>query len=220
MCNNAFLVFKVIPIFKQIFKGWTGEMTQGAKVFLRLGKLVGVCTVSIFIALVIFSIMSLLVVKTNRGRRIGYFLVGYTNVAEKASTAHFAWVMGILLESGLSLEQALSKSLGVVENKMVHEKVSECLRMLKDKELFEYALVETKIFSRKTTRLIIKSTQNNQLNKVMKQVGEECEKDLQYTLENKVLAVETFSVGVTVVIIGSILMTVMLPLISMLLMLM
>ena len=215
-----FLVLKVIPTFKQFFRDWTGEMTQGAKMFLNLGRGVGICTVVVFVFIVLLSIVSVLLVKTKTGRRIGYYLVGYTSIGEKASTAHFAWAMGILLQSGLSIEQGLSKSLGVVENRVVREKVSECLRMVKDKELFEYALVETKIFSRKITRLIIKSSKNNQLPKVMKEIGEESEKDLQYTLENKMLAIETFSVGVTSVVIGSILMTVMLPLISMLLMLM
>lgn len=212
-----FLVLKVIPTVNEIFLSWTGELTQGAKLFMQLGKWIGICTEIVFIGVIILSVIGIFLAKTKIGQKISVRLAGYTSVSERISTAHFAWVMGIVLESGLSIEQSLEISLSVIENKAVQQRVRECLQMIKDKELFEYALVESKIFTRKITRLIIKSCQNGQLQQTIKQVGEECERDVQYTLENKVLAIETISVGITSILIGSILMTVMLPLISILL---
>lgn len=214
-----FLEIKVVPIFDEVFINWTGELTQSAKAFIHLGKWVGSCTVGVFIGVIILSITGILLVKTKKGQKIGAHILGYTNISEKISTARFAWVMGLMLKSGLNLEQSLQKSLGIVENKTVQQRIKCCLQMVGEKVSFEEALIESKIFSRSTTRLIVSSFTNGQLQEVIKQVGEESERNVQYALENKVLAIETIVVGVTSVIIGSVLMTIMLPLMSILMML-
>lgn len=209
-----FLVIKVIPIFDEVFITWTGELVQAAKAFMKLGKCVGYCTISIFLGMIALIIIGALMIKTKKGRHISMRILGYTNIAEKIDTARFAWVMGIVLKGGFNLEESLQKSLWVVENKAVQQRVKKCIQMVAEKEPFEKALVESKIFSRVITRLIISGFANGQLQEVMKQVGEESEKNVQYALENKVLAIETISIGVTCVIIGSVLVTVMLSLIS------
>lgn len=209
-----FLVLKVIPIFDEVFITWTGELVQAAKGFMKLGKWVGYCTIGLFLGMIVLIIIGMLMIRTQKGREISKRILGYTNISERIDTARFAWVMGIVLKGGFNLEESLQKGLWVVENKKVQQRVKKCIQMVAEKEPFEEALVESKIFSRVITRLIVSGFANGQLQEVMKQVGEESERNVQYVLENKILAIETISIGVTSVIIGSILVTVMLSLMS------
>ncbi len=209
-----FLVIKVMPIFDGVFITWTGELVQAAKGFMKLGKWVGYCTIGIFVGMITFIIVGALMIKTKRGREIGIRVLGCTNISERIDTARFARVMGIVLKGGFNLEESLQKSLLVVENKTVQQRIKKCIQMVAERKAFENALVESKIFSRVTTRLVVSGFANGQLQEVMKQVGEESERNVQYALENKVWTIETISIGVTSVIIGSVLVTVMLSLMS------
>ncbi len=217
MCSvMILLVVKVMPIFDEIFSSWTGELTQGAKFFLRLGKWMEGSTVGVFISMLILSILGVLCIKTQKGRKVSRHILGYTNISARIDIAHFSWVMGIMLKAGFKLDQSLQKSLLVVRNKSVRQRVKYCMQMIGEKETFEDALIESKIFSRAITRIIVSSYNNGQLQDVMKQVGEESERIVQYALENRVLAIETILVGITSIIIGSILITVMLSLMGVL----
>lgn len=214
-----FFVVKVIPIFDEVFIGWTGELTQIAKVFVKLGKWIQGCSIGILIVSIIMACVGIILVKTAKGREISVRILDYTSISEKIGIARLAWVMGLMLGSGFNLEQSLQKSLVVVENKAVQQRVKRCIQMLGEKELFEDALTESKVFSRSVTRLIISGFTNGQLKEVIKQVGEEYQRNVQYALENKIQSIETISVGVTSIIIGSILLTIMLPLMGILTML-
>lgn len=211
------LVVKVIPTFNKIFLNWNGELTESTKFFMGLSKLMGICTSVLFVCVMTLSIIGLILFKTKKGRKLGKCIIGYTNIVEKMNVANFTWVMGFMLKRGLSVEQSLKESLIIIESKSVKQRVNDCLNMMtKDKMKFEDALLESKIFSRKTTKLIINGYRKKDLQGIMSKVGEACRKDVAYTFKNKILGIQTISVGVTSVIIGSILMTIILPLMSIL----
>ena len=214
LCIVEFLlVLKVLPVFEAVFKNWEGQMTEVSTALVNLGSFINKGTTGLFIFLIIL-VGTFSFLKLKKSKKINSWLLNYMRISERKNEARLAWTMSLLLRSGFNIEVSLRQSFNVVENKVVQERLKKCLKLVAEKHIFDEALIQSKLFPKQSTNFIVNGFKHGQLSEALKQISEKEERSIQYTLENKVMAIETFSVGITSFIIAGILMTIMLPLIS------
>ena len=206
------LSIKVLPIFQEVFNNLGGEISGIAQVFMKFGMAVSSYVYVIVIGIILITIGVIGIVKTEKGKQIGEELIGKLKITEKIATARFAAAMALMMASGLDTEEALKMASKLVKNKKVKKKVEWCEVRLKEGAAFINTLSESRIFSKLATRMLSMGMKMGNIDAVMKQVADAYEEEVQGALNKRVAMIEPISVAVLSLLIGSILISVMLPL--------
>ena len=124
--------------------------------------------------------------------------------------------MSMRLSSGYDLGEALELAEEVVADPTVRNKIRLCRDKVSRGKAFSAALLELGLFSGLYARLIQTGEKTGRLDDVMKNMAAQYETDVEESLSGVVALIEPTLVILLSVIIGSILLSVMLPLIGIL----
>ena len=124
--------------------------------------------------------------------------------------------MAMMLSSGYNLDEALELAEDVTVDAMVKEKIVQCREKVAQGLSFSEALLQLDLFSGLYARLIQTGERAGRLDDVMRQMAVRYEEEIDDSLSTLVAVIEPTLVVLLSVIIGGILLSVMLPLISIL----
>ena len=120
--------------------------------------------------------------------------------------------MTMMAECGISPEQSLELTEGLTENKRVHNRIKECEKLLLDGAYFADAVRDSKLLPgvyAHSLKVAYKSGAiDSAWEKISVRFGQECDRKIY----GAVSFIEPVIIGILAVIIGSVLLTVMLPL--------
>lgn len=213
----AVLVTKIMPIFEKVFKNMGIQVTKSGQSIMKIGLTVG------NIAFVITALILLIVIVIYVANRMGYGaalkslsfkLPLLKGLSRKMSASRFSAVLAMMLSSGYSLEKALELSNGIVTDKVAAEKIERCDELLKEGKSFAEALEEIKIFDGMQNRMISVGFKAGQLDTVMAKMTKVYEEEVEESIDKLLSYIEPTLVAILSVIIGGILISVMLPLTS------
>lgn len=212
----AILVAAVLPVFSQVLEGLGGEVSGSG--MLSLGNTIGTCALVIVAVLLVVMVVLLVVSLTTGGRerlvRLSARLPLLRGVYRRISSGRFASVMSMMLSSGYNLEEALELAQGVVADAMVKKKIMECREQVNAGVSFADALIRLDLFSGLYARLIQTGEKAGRLDDVMQNLAARYEEEIDDSLSSLVSVIEPTLVIILSVLIGGILLSVMLPLIS------
>lgn len=127
----------------------------------------------------------------------------------------FSKTLGMLLESGVNLSEALDIVCNIVENKVLTQKLNEARdKIIKEGKIAKY-LKETGIFPNIASYMISTGEQSGKLAEMLLTVGEDYDNELREMTESitsKITPIMTIVMGL---IIGFIVISIFLPIISM-----
>lgn len=214
----AVLITRVIPVFEQIYQNLGTEMSAAGKAIMNLGTTTG-RLVLVLIAIILFVLLFMMVFsRTNQGADKLRNLIGKTpflrNLNQKISSGRFASVLSMMLSSGYELEKSLEIAPDIVSDKIAKEKILECEKLLKSGVSFPDALTKINIFSPLYNRMIYVGFKAGQLDTVMERLTRLYEEEVEETMTKLVSFIEPTLVAILSIIIGGILISVMLPLTS------
>lgn len=212
----AVLVIKVLPIFHQVFLDMGSDISDTASSVMRAGSTIGTWALAIILILAVLLLAALLLYKTESGYRfISGFLHNFPltrKLSGKIALARFASVLSMLLSSGYNTEEALALAPGVLNNRIVLDKVEQCRSFVASGTSFTQALTKAGIFPGIYSSMVNIGDKTGNLDGVMKRLAELYGDDANEALNRAVSIIEPVMVGVLSVIIGAILLSVMLPL--------
>ena len=206
------LSIKVLPIFQEVFNNLGGEISGIAQSFMKVGAVTGQYIYVIVVVIILITLAVIAGIKTKRGKYLARKLAGKLKITEKIATARFASAMALMMASGINTDEALTTSLKLVENEKVKDKAKLCEAQLKGGNSFINALSESQVFSNLATRMLSMGMKTGNIDEVMKQVADNYEEEVRTDLNKRVAVIEPVSVAVLSIMIGSILISVMLPL--------
>lgn len=213
----AVLVTKIMPIFEKVFKNMGVQVSKSGKSIMNIGLTVG------NIAFVFTAVLLLIIIIVYILKRIGYGealknlsfkLPLLKGLNKKISASRFSAVIAMMLSSGYSLEKALELSVGVVTDKLARTKIEKCDALLKEGKSFAEALDEIKIFDGMQNRMISVGFKAGQLDSVMNKMTKIYDDEVEDTIDRLLSYIEPTLVAILSVVIGGILISVMLPLTS------
>lgn len=211
------LITKVMPIFENIFSNLGADISASGKAIMNVGTIVGKVAFVITLVLVLAILGVYAAAKLGAGEKLkefSYKLPGIRGLNKKISAGRFASVLSMMIGSGYSLEKALEMAPGIVQDKMAKEKIIKCGELLNEGKSFPDALNEIKMFDGLQNRMISVGYKAGQMDSVMAKMADIYEEEVDESLGKMVSFIEPTLVAILSIIIGGILVSVLLPLAS------
>ncbi len=211
------LAVEVLPVFSQVFNELGGAMSSTAAGLMRFGETAG--KVAIALAVLLAAALIALLLIARRQKRGGLFAVlarapGFRKVSRKIDSGRFAYALSLTLGSGYSMENALELMPGLLNDAGLIARSERCREEVAGGGSFSKAASDSALFSGMQARMISLGEESGALPAVMGKISDLCQDEIDSSLSALLSSVEPAMVGVLSTIIGAILLSVMLPLLS------
>ncbi len=212
------LVVEVMPIFNSVFIQLGGEMSGFSGALLDIGLWVSDNSIGLLIALLLLVAVALMAVFLPQGRKITKNMSENFILTKKlfytVAVARFAGGMSLMLSSGLDTEESLRMVQGLVENKHLAQKIADVRQDIEQGKTFSGAMAERSVFTGIYSHMLSVGVSTGNVDEVMRRLSERYDNEVSRRFESIVAVIEPSIVAVLSIIIGGILLSVMLPLMS------
>lgn len=213
------LMVKVMPVFQSVYQSLGTQMEGPAGAVLAMGQAMGRYS-ALFVG--VFGIILLLFLwgfGTRRGREtVSRWMrkrSGSGSLSRQVERYRLAMGMGMCLRSGLDPERSLEMMEKLSQDEQTREKIMGCVEKMRQGIFFEEAVIEAELFEKMHNRMIRVGQRTGSLDQVMDQIADQCGKEASDQLWHRISMIEPTVVIVLAVLVGVILLSVMLPLMSM-----
>lgn len=214
------LVTKIFPIFEDMFEELGGQMSNASSFMMSFSS--GIMTGRFVLILIIafISVISLLYIisKTKKGKAVlQRFLSNFIltkSIIKKITAYRFTSGMSLLLSSGMNVESSIDMLLDITEDTELKSKIEQCSRSISSGEEFLESVSKLSLFSSMHLQMLNMGQRTGEMDIVMKKLTDLYENEAEQAISRAVSLIEPVTVGILCVVIGFILISVMLPLMS------
>lgn len=212
------LVIKVLPVFNQVFNQLGFEMSGISKGLMNMGNLFATYSVIFVSLLVILVIFYYILTKTDNGRKaFSNFCTRFfvtKNLYEKIAVGRFASGMALTLNAGLRPDESLRMVATMVDNRTLVNKIEKCIDAINQGGSFSASLVEAGIFTNLYSRMIAVSGKSGTVDKALEKIALKYDDEVDTRIYNIISVLEPTLVIIFSIIVCLILLSVMMPLMS------
>ena len=210
------LIIKVLPVFREVLHSLGAELSSTALFLMKLGENIAKYGFSIAIILTVVIVGGVLYVfikyKDDAARVILEKNIFTRKLSEQIAVSKFAYALSLLLNSGYDLKEALNTIPEMIVNDNIIKKINQVINNLD--EGIDRALVNANIFKAMHNQMIRLSFKSGKLDEVMANVALDAEEEVDNAINKFLNVIEPSLIVITVGIVGIILLSVMLPLLS------
>lgn len=199
------LLTKVMPVFEQVFTQIGQEMSGFSAVLLEMGKTLSNYTSAVILILVIAGFLF-----WRNFKKLPF----QKKLQEDIAVCRFADGMSIALRSGFSIEQSMELTRSLIESNRVLEKINQCETFYNDHNVFSKALHDSAMFSGSHARRIRIAEKTGKTEEALAQIAEEYTYEMQSKISRWIGMIEPTLVIILSIIVGTLLFSVMLPLLG------
>ncbi len=215
----AFLIVFVVPAITGTFAASGATLPLFTRALLWFSEVVRTHAWLIILGGLLVTVGIFQYLRTQKGRLLfDTFYLKLPFLGELStlySTAVFTASLSSVLKSGLPLNQALPVSAGVIQNRLMHNRVKQAIQMVERGQGFSRALKEINIFPDMALRIISAGEEGGSLEKVLKDVAVFYEKDLESRLSMLTSVIEPALMVLMGIVIGFIMLAMYLPIFQM-----
>ena len=216
----AILVISVIPVFQRVFNSLGLSAGSPASAAMQIGVGVGK---GMLILVGVFAVLLILVgilLRTSRRESIlsllAYILPPVRRVNARLSTARYSAALSMMLAAGYPVEEAISLAPSVVTDAKHRQQGERAAKALLGGSSFTEAAEESGLFDPMHEKMIRFGAAAGKLDAVMDKLSGIYMSEADDAIHNVIAMIEPALVAVLSVVIGGILLSVMLPLLSVL----
>jgi type IV pilus assembly protein PilC len=212
------LVFKINPMFKNMFSELASDTAQVSSRMMNIGTVVGrVCSI-IIIAVLILIVALFAVTKTKKGGSlVDTFLIKFKPTRRLSSMmvkSKFMSAMTLMVQSGMPLDQALEATMDGASGSAKDE-IKEAARLMKEENLsLDEALLKTNIITGMDNKMIAIALKAGVSDEAFAKLSDRYNEEVGEALMGISTKVETTLVIILALMVGIVLVSVMLPLVS------
>ncbi|MCQ4637506.1 type II secretion system F family protein [Anaerovorax odorimutans] len=212
----AVLMIKVLPVFSQVFDQVGAQLPAPLAAAADSGSTVAVVSVCVLALVAVGLIFYGLARRTEKGRLLltriyeGFPLTA--GIAEKAESNKFAYSMALLLASGINVDEAVDMVLELTRSSKAREKLSGLKALMDRGESFPSALTASGVLTSRYSAMIAVGLKTGSTEEMMNLAAERLSDDTDRFIDRVISGIEPAVVIIMCLIIGSVLLSVMLPL--------
>lgn len=214
------LLTRVMPVFQQVFRQLGMEMSGFSRGALLLGNALSRYAVFFVALIVVLALILVWLVKTKGGREklesLGQHFRLSKEISDKMAVCRFADGMSITLKSGLTPERGLELVDELNENRFFKEKITACREMLEAGSSMAEAFRQAKVFTGVYARMTELAGRTGVMDEVMGKLSDRMEEEIDEKIGSFISMLEPTLVILLSLIVGTILLSVMLPLLGIL----
>ena len=210
------LIAQVFPVFENVFKSLGMTVTSSPWVGVAIGVGKGVLIAAgVAILLVLAVIVVLRLDKTRRARSTLFKLLSpLGNLNRKLCASRFAATLAMMLRSGYPLPESIDMIGELLTDDEIRQKTKACRAEMDAGVSFPKAVEKIGLFDKLHCRMISVGFQSGQTDRVMSRIAGIYEEEKDEQIGHLFSIIEPTLVALMCVIIGAILLSVMLPLLS------
>ena len=212
------LMTQVLPVFEEIYLqlgGGSGGLSAGA---LGAGRWVSGAALAVLAVIAAGALALLLARQTARGRRFiaaaAERLPLFGKLSRQIAASRFASGMALMLSSGLDPEQGLELAERLVDHRDTRRRIGLCREEMAGGADFAEAVARTGILSGMYARMAAIGARTGALDEVLETIAQQYQDEVDARISRLVSILEPTLVAVLAVIVGAILLSVMIPLVS------
>lgn len=212
-----FLASTVLPVFQRVFNNLGAELSPGITLLMNIGSSFSQYSLVIILSVLFLLLAAFLVFRTEKGKASLSQFMAKRKASEGFSLASFTSSMSLMISSGLDLERSAEFSLQVVSNEGIKAKVRACLQVMEEEQLsFVDAVEKVQLFSNSTLGILSMGAKSGSIDSAMQYMADLYEEEYEKALIKRVSLIEPISITIISLLIGSILISVMFPLLGIL----
>lgn len=212
------LIMKVMPVFNQVFIQLGSSMSGISLVILNIGQFLNRhIAVFLLILAVLAGMIFYICFSKKRSQNFQSFFGKFKNsrqLYEKISARRFASGMALTLSSGLPPEECLNLTMDLIDDHTFRTRLEKCREELSSGNDFSEVLLSNHIFSGLYARLVSIGGRTGSMEEIMQKIADQYDEDIDVRIAGMIAAIEPTLVIILSVIVGIILLSVMLPLVS------
>ncbi len=213
----AVLVLRVLPVFTEVFLS-LGTGLAGTEVAVLSGGVILGRIVLVVAAVLLVLVLVLFLIWKAGGKRLllkmGQVLPPVRRLLGQQAAQRFADVIAMVMHSGYPLGHALELIPDLLPDKRSIRKAKRCQALMEQNGDFAAAVEQTGIFEPLHQRMIRVGVEAGQTDRVMERLAGIYDTEVDEGIHRLVSWIEPALVAVLTLIIGGILLSVMLPLVS------
>lgn len=211
------IVFKVLPIFKDVLNGLGSDLSSYANSFMEFGQIFSLICFAVLLVLVIVIIAGYLY------QRITHVNV-LSNVVQKSfltrklsralNKAQITYALSLFISSGYDLQEAMKFVPKLVDDKQLRANLEKCNEDLINGDSFVEVIKKYQIYQGMQLDMIQVGFKTGQVDIIMKQLSNSFQEEVSRAIDQFLNIIEPTIVTLLSLVVGIVLMSVMLPLIS------
>lgn len=211
------IVFKVLPIFKDVLNGLGSHLSSYANSFMEFGQIFSLICFAVLLVLVIVIIAGYLY------QRITHVNV-LSNVVQKSfltrklsralNKAQITYALSLFISSGYDLQEAMKFVPKLVDDKQLRANLEKCNEDLINGDSFVEVIKKYQIYQGMQLNMIQVGFKTGQVDIIMKQLSNSFQEEVSRAIDQFLNIIEPTIVTLLSLVVGIVLMSVMLPLIS------
>jgi type IV pilus assembly protein PilC len=214
------ILWKVIPVFEQLFAGVGGEMPFITVVVIGASNFLGRNSIWMLPLLVVIGFLINRYHKTHRGRRVIDGLLLKVPVLgmllRKIAVARFCQTLATLTSSGVPILDGLEITAKTSGNAIIEDAVMAVRKSVEEGRTLSEPLAETKVFPPMVVQMINVGEQTGALDQMLSKIAEFYEEEVDTAVAGLMKLIEPVLITVLGGIIGTIVAAMYLPLYSVL----
>ena len=212
------IIFKVFPVFQTVFQSLGTDLSVYALGLMQIGNFLIIYGFWFILLLLVIIIITIVYYQYHYHEEAGIMFLSKFFITRKfmyeMSVAQFAYAFSLLIKSGYDSEEALKFIPLITSNKQLAKQIDQCLIKMDNGMDFKTVISESVIFKGIYTQMLILGIKIGRLDEIMTQVANLYEDEVN-TLVNRFLdRIEPSLTAILAIIVGVILLSVMLPLLS------
>ncbi|MCR1948100.1 type II secretion system F family protein [Erysipelatoclostridium ramosum] len=211
------IVFKVLPIFKDVLNGLGSDLSSYANSFMEFGQIFSLICFAVLLVLVIVIIAGYLY------QRVTHVNV-LSNVVQKSfltrklsralNKAQITYALSLFISSGYDLQEAMKFVPKLVDDKQLRANLERCNEDLINGDSFVEVIKKYQIYQGMQLNMIQVGFKTGQVDIIMKQLSNSFQEEVSRAIDQFLNIIEPTIVTLLSLVVGIVLMSVMLPLIS------
>ncbi len=220
MTITAFLMYKVIPTFKEIFISLGGALPLPTKILINISDLLRKKETVLIMAAIVVIIGFLFkkIIKTPKGKKNIHKLMLrlpiFGELTRKIAIAKFARTFTTLVKSGVSIIKCLDIVGKTSGNKVIVEAVMESKKFIQEGQPLSLPLESTGVFPPMVTRMISIGEKSGKLEAMLSKIAEFYEEQTESMISGLSSLIEPVVIAFLGVIVGGIVVSLFLPIIK------
>ncbi len=214
------LLWKVLPVFRRVLSSMGVGASDTNNSLMQLGANIGwivlVIVGVVLLGVVICLVLSKTPARDKMMRLLRKCIPAFGDLSMRISGSRVASVLSMMLSSGFLMEDALNTVPRVLDDAEAVEKVKAIGEKINQGETFSDAIAVSGLFDDMHTRLLQTGVMTGSEDMVMEKISATYEEETENSIARIIAVIEPTVVALLSVVIGAVLLSVMLPMASVL----
>ncbi len=212
------LVVKILPMFQNVFRELDVNVSSSSSNLMHMSMFIGKAVAYlVFFGFVLIAGL-LLINRTKRGheaiKRLANQIPYIKGIMYHLGIGKFVSAMSLMISSGLGNEESLELAIDLVEHPTVKKRIVGCLSDIRQNQTIEDSLRNNGLITGLNGRMISVGAKTGVLDTVFEKLSKKYDEEVGQSLNSVYTVIETVLVLSLSIVVGTVLLSVMFPMVS------